>query len=73
MILWVSARVTLEMIEIILWSDLEDVSGGDSWVICGVTLVVWVVDYEGVWGLTLGKWDFEGMSGDDFEFTGAWR
>lgn len=41
--LGVSAGVTLEMIEIVLWSDLEDVSEDDSRVICGVTSVVWVV------------------------------
>lgn len=39
----VSVGVTLEMIEMILWSDLKNVSGGDSGVIYGVTLM-WVVD-----------------------------
>lgn len=43
MTLGVSAGVTLEMIEIVLWSDLEDVSEDDSGVISGVTSVVWVV------------------------------
>lgn len=41
--LGVSVGVTLEMIEMILWSDLKNVSGGDSGVIYGVTLM-WVVD-----------------------------
>lgn len=40
MTLGASAGVTLEMIEIVLWSDLEDVSEDDSGVICGVTSVV---------------------------------
>ena len=34
--------MTLEITEMILWGDLEDVSGGDSGVICGVTLEVCV-------------------------------
>lgn len=34
--------MTLEIIEMILWGELEDVSGGDSRAICGVTLEVCV-------------------------------
>ena len=34
--------MTLEITEMILWGDLEDMSGGDSGVICGVTLEVCV-------------------------------
>lgn len=34
--------MTLEIIEMILWGELEDVSGGASRAICGVTLEVCV-------------------------------
>lgn len=41
MTLEVSVGMTLEMVEMILWGDFEDVSGGDSGVIC-----MGGVDYE---------------------------
>lgn len=53
MTLEVSMGMALEMIEMILWGDFEDVSGGDLGVICEVTLEVWVGLIMRVLGLTL--------------------
>lgn len=74
MTLEVSVGTTLEKIEMILWGDFEDVSGDGLRVICGVTLEVWVGLVTRVgFGVGGGDWDnFEGIIGDDFDFTRAW-
>ncbi len=47
MALKISVRVTLEMIEMILWGDFEDMSGGDSGHLWGCLRSMGGVDYGG--------------------------
>lgn len=52
--LGVSVGIILEMLEMILWAELEDVGGGDSGIICGVTLDVCVKLIMRVTGVDFG-------------------
>ena len=57
--LGVSVGIILEILEMILWAELEDVVGGDSGIICGVTLEVCVELIMRVTGVVFG------VRGDD--------